>query len=154
MVGAYNCDGYARRIRKDEFDILELSSPSPILCQANPRSDKVDVSRWILSSRGRIICEKNECSPSSTAVPSRQPRFIARVRMAGAHLSPRPWAMMTVAVCFLTAGTSNAGPAILCMKTILFALIERLTDHSDGSGFRWSTVIVPKWTSWWTNLAG
>lgn len=32
--------------------------------------------------------------------------------------------MMTVAVCFLTAGTTSAGPAILWIATILLALID------------------------------
>jgi hypothetical protein len=51
--------------------------------------------------------------------------------MDAAYLSPRPWAMMTVAVCFLAAGTTRAGAAILWIATILLALMGclYLSEH-------------------------
>jgi hypothetical protein len=50
-----------------------------------------------------------------------------------AHLSPKPWAMMTVAVCFLTAPTIIGGDAILYNAANLLALMSCSRTSTDES---------------------
>ncbi len=122
----YNGDGYARSIWKDEFDVLELSPPSPVLCQADPKHTRTisvaveHVSRMKSSSVIELTSLRRCLMVSLAPFP--------RGGVLAANLSPRPCAMMTVAVCFLTAGTTSAGAAILWIATILLALIDGWTQ--------------------------
>jgi hypothetical protein len=61
---SYNGDGYARCIRKDEFDMLELAPQPPVLGQAYPGCvESMSMSGW---ERERE--REGEGSPSTTAV--------------------------------------------------------------------------------------
>ena len=102
---SYHCDRYRWCIREYELDFLKLPPPSPILGQPNPgtlhQRDCIRPIVWFLYAH------------QPAPLQSRQHPFMYDVRML-ADLSPRPCNMRTVAVCFLSAGTTRAcRPAIV-----------------------------------------
>ena len=95
---AYHGDGNRRRVGEDESHLLKLAAAPPVLRQRHPAP-----CQW---------AEKHGHGRSATRHP--------------APVSPSPWAKITVAVCFFTAGTTRAaGPdigAAGCRRTPVFLL--------------------------------
>jgi hypothetical protein len=97
---SYHCDRYRWCIREYELDFLKLPPPSPILGQPNPGNTAsarlYQANRWDFC----MLTSPHHCNLVSIL-------FMYDVRML-ADLSPRPCNMRTVAVCFLSAGTTKA----------------------------------------------
>jgi hypothetical protein len=134
MLGAFG----KTNLTSSNFPLRRQFSAKPTLQQTEPYQFAI--------KQGPTV-RRCQSSPSSAAVVVVSLESLSQRRTSVAHLSPRPWAMMTVAVCFLAAGTISAGPAILCNATILLALMGLLIclHLSAGCG---ECAVRPPFTSY------
>lgn len=115
----YNCDRNLGRIRKDEGHLVELAAAAPGLGKGHPvgflwSEVRLSSLSWVIDGNFHTI--RRHCIQTLLDLILSSIFF-----WRNTYLSPNPWAMITVAVCFVSAGTMY-GPRVILKVNIWYEI--------------------------------